>query len=139
MPLDKFVTFYKDLTLQSVEKLEEVYHKNIRFDDPVGSHSGLDSVKVYFDNLLVNTISCRFDIDHIMEKDSEAVVVWTMYYRHPKLKNGQELWVDGTSHLKLLDDKVIYQRDYYDIGAMLYEHIPVIGRVIKWLKNGLKN
>jgi len=31
-------------------------------------------------------------------------------------------------------DKVYRHRDYFDAGAMLYEHLPVVGRVVSWLK-----
>ncbi len=31
-------------------------------------------------------------------------------------------------------DKVYRHRDYFDAGAMLYEHLPVLGRVVSWLK-----
>ena len=39
----------------------------------------------------------------------------------------------GCSHL-LWHDKVYRHRDYFDAGALLYEHLPVLGRVIAWLK-----
>jgi hypothetical protein len=31
-------------------------------------------------------------------------------------------------------EKIIFHRDYFDAGAMLYEQIPLLGRVIKWVK-----
>ena len=36
-------------------------------------------------------------------------------------------------------DKVYYQQDQYDLGAMIYEHIPVIGPVVRFLKRRLGN
>jgi hypothetical protein len=32
------------------------------------------------------------------------------------------------------DNKVIYHRDYLDLGSMLYEQLPFIGKLISWLK-----
>ena len=32
------------------------------------------------------------------------------------------------------DGKVIYQRDFLDVGAMIYEHVPLLGKVIRYLK-----
>lgn len=139
MLIEDFVAFYQDLNRESVQTLSNIYHDDICFDDPVGSHSGLQTVKDYFDNLLTNTLGCRFDITNIIKEDDQAFVVWTMHYEHPRLKGGKTLTVSGTSFIKIKDGKVIYQRDYFDLGAMLYEHIPFIGRVILWLKNGLKN
>jgi limonene-1,2-epoxide hydrolase len=139
MLIDKFIAFYQDLNQESVQNLGQIYHQDICFDDPVGRHSGLQTVKYYFDKLLENTTGCRFDILNIVREDAQAFVVWKMHYEHPKLNKGKTLVVNGTSHIKIQDDKVIYQRDYFDLGEMLYEHIPLVGRIILWLKNGLKH
>jgi hypothetical protein len=47
--------------------------------------------------------------------------------------------VQGSSHLKGVGDKVVYHRDYLDLGAMLYEQLPLLGRVIRSLKNRAAN
>ena len=138
MLIDNFIAFYQELNRESVRNLGQIYHEHIQFDDPVGSHAGLATVKNYFDNLLTNTLGCRFDILNVVKEDAQAFIVWRMKYEHTKLKGGKTLIVEGTSYIKIQDDKVIYQRDYFDLGAMLYEHIPLIGRIIRWLKNGLK-
>jgi limonene-1,2-epoxide hydrolase len=138
MLIDKFTAFYQDLNRESVKNLNDVYHDDICFDDPVGSHSGLQTVKDYFDGLLTNTLGCRFNISNVIKEDNQAFIVWTMHYEHPKLKGGKTLTVNGTSYIKIQDEKVIYQRDYFDLGEMLYENVPLIGRIILWLKNGLK-
>jgi hypothetical protein len=57
-----------------------------------------------------------------------------MSYRHPRLAGGQ---CDSSQRLLALccwRDKVYRHRDYFDAGALLYEHLPVLGRVIAWLK-----
>ena len=36
--------------------------------------------------------------------------------------------------LVMWHDKVYRHRDYFDAGALLYEHVPLLGRVIRWLK-----
>jgi len=43
------------------------------------------------------------------------------------------------SHLKFADGKVISHRDYFDLGEMLYEHIPLLGGVIKSIVGEIKN
>lgn len=59
-----------------------------------------------------------------------------MHFRHPRLRGGAPISVDGCSHL-LWWDKVYQHRDYFDAGAMLYEHLPLMGGVIAWLKRRL--
>jgi hypothetical protein len=62
---------------------------------------------------------------------------WTMSYRHPRLKQGEPILVHGCSHLLWTDNKVFQHRDFFDAGALLYEHLPVMGRMIRWLKGRL--
>ena len=52
------------------------------------------------------------------------------------LRGGAPISVDGCSHL-LWWDKVYQHRDYFDACAMLYEHLPLMGGVIAWLKRRL--
>ncbi|MCX9458441.1 hypothetical protein IG604_22205 [Vibrio cholerae] len=42
--------------------------------------------------------------------------------------------MEGASHLRLEGERIIFQRNYYDMGAMLYEHIPLISRVVHYMK-----
>ena len=48
------------------------------------------------------------------------------------------MFLDGASHLRLADNRIAYQRDYYDLGAMLYEHIPLLGGAVRAVKARLK-
>ncbi len=57
-----------------------------------------------------------------------------MTYQHPQLNKAQPIKVAGSSQLQGTKDKVIFQRDYVDLGAMLYEHIPMVGNVIQYIK-----
>jgi limonene-1,2-epoxide hydrolase len=49
----------------------------------------------------------------------------------------QDLEVQGISHLKFLENQVIYHRDYFDLGEMVYEHVPVLGKIVRFIKNSL--
>jgi len=50
---------------------------------------------------------------------------------------GETIRIEGASYLKTRNGKIYYHRDYFDMGAMLYEHLPVMGRVIHHLKERL--
>ena len=60
-----------------------------------------------------------------------------MHFRHPKL-GSKLIDVRGVSHLKWTD-KIDFHEDFYDMGAMLYEQVPLIGSVTQWLKQRLAN
>ena len=57
---------------------------------------------------------------------------------HLTLNNqSRPISVNGVSLLTLKDDRVVYHRDYYDMGEMVYEHVPVLKRVIHYIKKRL--
>jgi limonene-1,2-epoxide hydrolase len=44
--------------------------------------------------------------------------------------------VPGVSILRFTD-KIVYQRDYFDVGAMMYEQLPIFGWVLRRLKSAV--
>jgi len=140
--ITRFRELYKDLASLQVDDLEGIYHTDIVFQDPVATHKGIDQVKQYFKRLLTNATHCTFTIHSIIhchdnDENVEHVVVWTMMLKTPKLNNGQAITLDGTSVLKVRDDRICFHRDYYDMGQMIYEHVPLLGSVVKKLKKRL--
>ena len=61
-------------------------------------------------------------------------MAWTMFVNYPSLNSGQTVRVEGASFLKTRNGKIYYHRDYFDLGSVLYEHVPLIGRLIKKIK-----
>ncbi|QFI36948.1 nuclear transport factor 2 family protein [Moritella marina ATCC 15381] len=135
--LSHFIDVYTRLNKTNLHSLKKVYHHDIKFQDPLHEVAGIANLVSYFENLYTNLASCTFDITHQVLNDTEAAIYWDMTYIHPKLNRGKAITVSGHSHLKALDDKVIYHRDYLDVGAMLYEHVPVLGHAVRYLKNNI--
>ncbi|WP_088332126.1 nuclear transport factor 2 family protein [Lacimicrobium sp. SS2-24] len=137
--LKKFRAFYENLHLASLDALPDVYAEDIRFVDPVDEHQGITALHDYFANLLDNCHDCRFAIHMAQLKDNGGFVTWTMTFSHPKIKSGQPICVDGCSEVRFdANRKIQFQQDYYDMGAMLYEHLPLLGSALKWIKRRLK-
>jgi hypothetical protein len=137
--LDKFITVYSQLSVDNLSLLDDLYHDNVSFVDPMHSLEGFDSLKSYFDNLYSNLASCSFTIVQVIHEGNQASVFWKMNYCHPFLSKGKEVEVSGTSHIQGDEDKVRYHRDFVDLGAMLYEHIPFVGKLIAFIKRRAAN
>ena len=129
----RFATLNKD----NLDLLGELYSDDVLFRDPLHEVHGLSAVRRYFAELYANVEVLQFEFhgfDTVGE--GEGYLRWTMRYRHPRLRGGAEIAVEGCSHLRWRD-KVYQHRDYFDAGALLYEHLPLLGRVIGWLKRRL--
>lgn len=132
--LDNFVTIYQKLSVDNLQLIDVIYDQDVVFIDPMHKVEGLNALNQYFGDLYTNLTECSFVIEHIVQQEYEASLYWTMTYKHPKLNNGIEVSVEGHSHIKARGDKVIFHRDYLDLGAMLYEQVPVLGSLVKWVK-----
>ena len=131
-----FCREYQSLSGDNLAALREIYAPNIHFQDPGHQLNGIAELVSYFENLFSNVKSCRFEIEQVMEQEGEAFVRWQMRFAHPKLNGGQTICVPGVSQLRF-SEQIDFHRDYFDLGVMLYEHIPVMGTLVKTLKRRL--
>ncbi len=130
----RFSQFYSSLDIESLQHLDSIYADDVTFVDPVAVHHGLLALDDYFRRLLVGCERCDFDIRSQYFDDTRGWVNWTMTFVNSRLNRGEAISVDGSSVLEITDDRISYQRDYYDMGAMIYEQIPVLGRVIRHIR-----
>ncbi|CCQ10896.1 FIG002994: Putative transcriptional regulator [Pseudoalteromonas luteoviolacea B = ATCC 29581] len=129
-----FIDKYNQLSSLNLALLEEIYHENVEFQDPLHAISGIEQLKVYFESLYANLQYAKFELQASFVDGDNAFIYWQMTYQHSKLNSGKATSVDGHSHLVFCGDKVVRHRDYLDLGAMLYEQIPVLGWAVKKLK-----
>jgi hypothetical protein len=50
----------------------------------------------------------------------------------------QPVVVPGMTYLRFAD-RISYQRDHFDAGALVYEHVPLLGWLIRLLKRRLQS
>jgi hypothetical protein len=132
--LKNFVKVYQELCIDNLNLLETIYHKDVVFVDPIHKVEGFDNLYHYFEGLYQNLACCDFVIEQVIVQNSQAAIYWKMTYQHTKLNKGKAVTIVGNSHIKGEGNKVIYHRDYLDLGAMLYEQLPILGKFIVWIK-----
>jgi hypothetical protein len=127
-----FNNFNKD----TLHLADDFYDPDVVFLDPLVELRGRDALKAYYADMYESVTSIRFDFSGGIEKDEEVVVFWTMELRAEGLKGGEPVLVDGNSHIKFGGEsgKAIYHRDYFDMGAFVYENVPVLGSIIRYAK-----
>lgn len=132
--ISDFLKLYNQLDKSNLELLGQVYGDNIVFEDPLHRIEGLPALTDYFANMYENLNQGQFDIHTSFEQDNKASVYWVMTFSHKKIKQGQPLQVNGNTYLEFENGKVVYHRDYFDAGEMIYQHLPVFGTVINLIK-----
>jgi hypothetical protein len=83
----------------------------------------------------------RIDFSNSFQNGDTVVLVWTMYCAHSALNAGKEFSVDGMSYIRFdpKSGKAVYHRDYFDLGEMIYENVPVLKTLIGFIKSRAAN
>ncbi|MCP8478407.1 nuclear transport factor 2 family protein [Pseudomonas sp. ZM24] len=135
--LQSFARRFATLDAASLHRLDELYSQEVSFQDPLHRVDGLVELRRYFGSLYANVQELRYDFHGFDEvAPGHGYLRWTLHYRHPRLSGGKPIALEGCSHLRW-GERVEFHRDYFDAGALLYEHLPVMGGVIGWLKRRL--
>ena len=133
--IERFKNYFKVLHESDLSELHELYCDQVIFKDPVHEIRGLVELEDYFTSMCADLTDCRFEYLDEVVTESTAFVKWVMHFKHPRLGN-KLISVRGVTHLKI-GDKIEYHEDFYDMGAMLYEQLPLLGNVTRWLRSRL--
>ncbi|MGL5814024.1 MAG: nuclear transport factor 2 family protein [Aeromonas sp.] len=134
-PLAHFIVLYLQLDRQQLHRLPEIYAEQVVFMDPAHRIEGLAALTRYFASLYQRLDHCRFEIVSQQQQGNEAWLSWIMTFAHPRLAGGKPVRVEGATRLQFDPwGKVCLHRDYFDLGAMLYEQLPLLGPLIRAIR-----
>jgi hypothetical protein len=106
---------YCSLATGNTAELAPLYSEDVYFEDP----------------------SCNFKFHQTLDTGGEIFLAWTMILRQRGPKSGEVIRVEGASFLKVRNNRIYYHRDYFDLGAFVYENVPMLGSIIKRIKQRL--
>jgi hypothetical protein len=133
---DVYNRFNKD----TLDILDGFYTTDVQFEDPLGKITGLAAMKSYYANMYKNVTSIKFDFTEGVCDDNNCVFIWKMTFSSSSLKGGEPVVSYGNSHIKFNEAGLVhYHRDYFDMGEFIYEHIPVVGYLVRKVKKGLSH
>ena len=135
--LQNFAERFARLDAHTLDQLGDLYSDDINFRDPLHQISGLPALRAYFAELYGNIQEVHYTFEGTDEvAPVHGYIRWTLQFRHPRLNGGQRVSLQGCSHLRW-HERVHFHQDYFDAGALLYEHVPVLGGAVRWLKGRL--
>ena len=81
-----------------------------------------------------------FEVLSVQEKGNDVFVRWTMHTEFTVMGQSCTIQSIGMSHLRFNSEgKIILHQDYWDSMQGFYQHLPIIGSVLLWIKNGLQD
>lgn len=133
--LTEFRKLFNRLSSGNIQQIRAVYSDDVIFQDPFSKVEGIDDLAEYFTGAYANVISCQFEFGQPVINGRDVCIPWIMRLRHKRIRNGHQVNVDGISQLRIHGGKVTSHRDYFDVGQLLYENLPVIGKAIRWIRS----
>lgn len=132
--------FYNQFNKDTINSLDTFYTKDVQFADPLGEIKGVQAMKDYYANMYKNVTAIKFEFNEAICEGANCIFFWKMTFSSSKIKGGEPLVSYGNSHIKFTTDGLIhYHRDYFDMGEFIYEHIPVVGYLVRKVKSGLSH
>lgn len=133
--LTRLIQYWQTLTPDAVARIGEVYSEDAYFRDPFNEVTGLAPIQHVFADMFVRLIEPRFTIVETIEQAHGVMLIWDFDFRIRGLKPDLPRRIHGASHIRFAaDGRVAYHRDYWDAAGELYEQLPLVGSLMRWLK-----
>lgn len=133
--LARLAEYWQTLTPATVETIATMYTDDAYFRDPFNEVTGIGKIRHIFADMFVRLHEPRFTILETIEEAHSALLVWDFTFRIKTLKPELVRKIHGTSHIRFAaDGRVQYHRDYWDAAGELYEQLPIVGALMRYLK-----
>jgi len=130
----RIVALFEGFTPSDVARLPEFYAADVRFKDPFNEVEGVTEVQRVFAHMFDALIEPRFVVHDILVQGDQCFLTWDFVFRFRRFSPGPQT-VRGSSHLRLAaDGRIAWHRDYWDAAEELYEKLPALGGLMRWLR-----
>ena len=134
-PAARVVDFFETLTPASLECLETIYTPLAYFKDPFNEVRGHADIKQIFRHMYASLEQPRFVVTGCIAEGDQCFLTWNFEFYFKNFDRAALQTVRGGSHLKFDASGLIdFHRDYWDAAEELYEKLPVVGGLMRWLK-----
>ncbi len=129
------VQFFETLSPLQLERLGDLYTADARFKDPFNAVQGVAPIAQIFHHMYASLDNPHFIVTGQVTEGNQCFLTWQFKFGFKNYHKGIEQSISGASHLVLAPDgRIQVHRDYWDAAEELYEKLPVVGGLMRWLK-----
>ena len=133
--VQRLVHFFEHLTPQDLTRISEFYALDARFKDPFNQVQGQNAIQHIFAHMFESLDEPHFIITERIVQNQQCFLVWDFRFRFKRFDTTSWQTVHGGTHLVFNDlGRVTLHRDYWDAAEELYEKLPLVGGLMRWLK-----
>ena len=131
----RLARYFETLDPQSVAEVARYYTEDARFKDPFNDVTGVAAIRHIFAHMFQALEQPRFVITGQVVQAQQCFMTWEFRFGFKNFRKGEQQVILGASHLVFTDaGQVTLHRDYWDAAEELYEKLPLVGGLMRWLK-----
>ncbi len=126
--------WFETLTPQTLGQIASIYSPEASFLDPFNNLAGIQGITQVYQHMFDTLTAPSFVITNSVVQDQQAFVAWDFNFEI----RGRTMLIQGCTHFVLnTQGLIIIHRDYWDAAEELYEKIPVLASLMRFLKRKL--
>ena len=130
----RLVALYETLAPADLPALRGVYADDASFKDPFNQVQGAAAIARIFSHMFRKLDGPQFQVITIVADGDDVVLTWDFRFR-TRGAGSAALSIHGASHVRFNPQgQVAMHRDYWDAAEELYEKLPILGALMRWLK-----
>ncbi|WP_418318231.1 nuclear transport factor 2 family protein [Piscinibacter sakaiensis] len=128
------VAWFEQFSAADLRLIDRYYATDARFKDPFNDVTGIDAITAVYRHMFETLEQPRFVINDVIVQRDQCFIGWDFEFRLRRLGNTPQT-IRGASHLRLdASGLITVHRDYWDAAEELYEKIPLLGSLMRWLR-----
>ncbi len=134
LTIESLKVHYEQISVKSVDELVQLYSPDARFKDPFNLVFGRDAIKDIFLKMFEQVDSPQFVIREVLQQERSACLLWEFQFQFKRWDTTVKS-LTGVSWLQFDEKNLVSSHtDYWDPAEGIYEHLPLIGSLMRGLK-----
>ena len=137
--VEALVPWFEQLTPASLSEMHHWYATQAWFKDPFKEVQGVHAIEAIFQHMFDTLQEPRFVVTQCVTQGEHCFLTWDFLFRFQGQASQDLQCIRGCSHLVLVcspegEWRIQSHRDYWDAAEELYEKLPWVGALMRWLK-----
>ena len=131
----RLIALYEQLSPEHLATLDAYYASDAHFKDPFNDVRGVPAIAQIFAHMFATLDQPRFAVTQHIVQGAQAFLGWEFRFRMRRWRPQVEQCIHGATLVRFdAQGRVALHRDYWDAAQELYEKLPVLGGLMRWLR-----
>jgi steroid delta-isomerase len=132
--VQRYIEAFERLSPSTLQPLEDCFAEQAHFVDPFNDVRGKASIRRVFEHMFATCEDPGFEVEERLGDDTLVYLRWQFVFG----KAASRRRVQGVSRVQFTSDGLVSEHcDYWDPASQLYEKLPLLGRLLRALRNRL--